>query len=36
MTKKVTTEDFIKKSREINGDFYDYAKTIYTGSRDKV
>lgn len=36
MAKKVTTEDFIKKSREINGDFYDYTKTVYTGSRNNV
>lgn len=36
MAKKVTTEDFINKSKEINGDFYDYSKTIYTGSRNRV
>ena len=33
---KITTEDFIRKAREIHGDKYDYSKTIYTNARSKV
>ena len=37
-TKKVTmtTEDFIKKAKEVHGDTYDYSDTVYTGSKDDV
>ena len=34
--KKLTTEDFIAKSRLVHGDKYDYSKTVYTRSCDKV
>jgi len=30
------TEEFIKKSREIHGDTYDYSKTIYKTAKEKV
>ena len=30
------TEEFIKKAREVHGDKYDYSKTVYVTSRDKV
>lgn len=36
MRKKVTTEDFISRAREIHGDKYDYSKVNYTDSRIKV
>ena len=31
-----TTEEFIKESKEIFGDFYDYSKVIYVNSRTPV
>ena len=34
--KKVTTEDFIKKAREIHGDKYDYSKVEYIKRNQKV
>ena len=33
---KSTTEDFIKKAKELHGDKYDYSKVNYLRSRDKV
>ena len=36
MSKKVTTELFIKKARNIHGDKYDYSKTIYVNAKTKV
>ena len=30
------TENYIQKAKEIHGDKYDYSKTIYTKSRDKI
>ena len=35
-TPKSTTEDFIKKAREIHGDWYDYSKVEYKGNKEKV
>ena len=35
-TKTFTTEDFIIKSNEIHNNKYDYSKTIYTGSLNKL
>lgn len=32
----LTTEDFVRKSKEKHGDYYDYSKVIYTDSREKV
>lgn len=32
----LTTEEFIKKAREIHGDKYDYSKTVYIKSMDPV
>lgn len=29
MAKKVTTEDFIRRAREVHGEKYDYSKTVY-------
>ena len=34
--KKLTTEEFIAKSREKHGDAYDYTLTAYTTSKEKV
>ena len=36
MRKKLTTEEFIRRAREIHGDKYDYSKTVYTGSNKSV
>lgn len=36
MPKKLTTEEFIEKARQIHGDKYDYSKSIYTFSRNKI
>ena len=32
MSKKVTTEDFIRRAREVHGDKYDYSKTVYVAA----
>ena len=34
--KKLTTEEFIKRSREIHGDKYDYSKVNYVNNHTKV
>lgn len=34
--KTFTTEDFVNKSKELHKDKYDYSKTIYTGSVNKL
>lgn len=34
--KRITTEDFIKRAREVHGNKYDYSKTIYKTSSEKV
>lgn len=36
MPKKITTEEFIKRSRKIHGDKYDYSKVEYVNSQTKV
>lgn len=36
MSKKLTTEDFIKKAILVHGDKYDYSKVIYINSKSKV
>ena len=36
MCKKVTIEDFIRKSKEVHGDKYDYSKSVYTSTRDFI
>ena len=33
---KLTTEEFIKKAREVHGDKYDYSKVEYVDSKTKV
>ena len=33
---KLTTEEFIKKTREVHGDKYDYSKVEYVSYRSKV
>ena len=35
-TKKLTTEEFIKKAKEIHGDKYDYSKVEYKDNKTKV
>lgn len=29
MAKKLTTEEFIEKAKEVHGDKYDYSKVVY-------
>lgn len=36
MGKKLTTEEFIKRAREVHGDKYDYSKTEYVNKRTNV
>ena len=36
MAKKLTTEEFIKRAREVHGDKYDYSKVEYKTTRDKI
>ena len=36
MSKKLTTEQFIHKAREIHGDYYDYSLVVYVNARTKV
>ena len=36
MSKKYTTEEFIKKAKSIHGDEYDYSLVEYTNSYSKV
>ena len=36
MPKRRTTEDFVDRARKIHGDKYDYSKTVYTRTKDKV
>lgn len=35
-TPKSTTEEFIRKAKEIYGDKYDYSKVVYNGNKEKV
>lgn len=36
MSKKLTTEEFIQKARQVHGDKYDYSKTQYINARTKL
>lgn len=36
MPKKLTTEEWIARAKEKHGDKYDYSKSIYTGSQNKI
>ena len=36
MSRRLTTPEFIVKARKIHGDLYDYSKTEYVRSGDKV
>jgi hypothetical protein len=36
MSKRLTSEEFIKKSKEIHGDKYDYSSVDYIDSKSKV
>lgn len=36
MGRKLTTEEFIRRAKEVHGDKYDYSKTIYKRAKDKV
>lgn len=31
-----TTEDFIRRAREVHGDKYDYSESVYTNTRTKL
>ena len=34
--KRLTTEEFIKKAKEVHGDKYNYSKTVYIKNREKI
>lgn len=34
--RRLTTEEFITKAREVHGDKYDYSKSVYTTKKEKV
>lgn len=36
MTKKKTSEQFIKEAKEVHGDFYDYSEAEYQGNKIKI
>ena len=36
MPKKLTTEEFIKKAKEIHGNKYDYSLVDYKGAHEKI
>ncbi len=36
MSKKRTTAEFIIEAKKVHGDKYDYSKTVYVGSQEKV
>lgn len=36
MGKKLTTREFIERSRQVHGDRYDYSASVYTTAADKV
>jgi hypothetical protein len=36
MSKRLTTEQFIEKAKQVHGDKYDYSRVTYTRSNDKV
>jgi hypothetical protein len=36
MSRRLTTEEFIERARKIHGDLYDYSKTEYVRSGDRV
>ena len=36
MSKKLTTEEYICKAKNIHGDKYDYSKTVYLGNKKKI
>ena len=36
MPKKLTTEEFIQKAREVHGDKYDYSKVKYKSTHEKI
>jgi len=36
MSKKLTTEEFIERAREIHGDKYDYSNVVYINARSNV
>lgn len=36
MSKKLTTEEFVKRARVVHGDKYDYSKTNYMGALKNV
>lgn len=35
MAKKLTTEEFIERSKVVHGDIYDYSKSSYINSQTK-
>lgn len=36
MSKTVTTQDFIRRAREVHGDKYDYSKTVYVSATTPI
>lgn len=36
MTKRLTTEEYIQKAKDVHGDRYDYSKVKYVRGIDKI
>lgn len=36
MGKRMTTDEFVQKAKQVHGNKYDYSKTVYVKSREKV
>lgn len=36
MSKKITTEEFIRRAKKVHGDKYDYSKVKYVKAKEKV
>ncbi len=36
MSKKITTQDFIQRAREVHGDKYDYSKSVYVSATSNL
>ena len=34
--KKITTEEFIERAREVHGDKYDYSSSVYVNNKTKI
>ena len=34
--KRLTTEEFVRRAKEVHGDEYDYSQTVYTTAKNTV